>query len=207
MGGILALPSKKVLTMRRTPASLAACLALALFGLTATTPPAAADSRSTGQTAATDGRHDFDWEFGTWKTIVKRRLRPLSGSQDWVEYTGTTTVTRVWNGSANLVELDVTGPAGRIEALSLRLYNPEARQWSLNFSNINGGTMAIPTVGEFKGGRGEFYSHETLGARSILVRFVISEFSRESARFEQSFSDDGGKTWETNWIAVDTRLK
>ena len=67
--------------------------------------------------------------------------------------------------------------------------------------------MAIPTVGEFKAGRGEFYSHETLGARSILVRFVISDFSRESARFEQSFSDDGGKTWETNWIAVDTRLK
>jgi hypothetical protein len=193
--------------MRRTSTAYAACLALALSVLIGTMAPASADSKSSDQTAATYGRHDFDWEFGTWKTHVKRRLRPLSGSQEWVEYEGTTTVSRVWNGRANLVELDVTGPAGRIEALSLRLYNPEARQWSLNFSNVNGGTMAIPTIGEFKNGRGEFYSQETLGPRSILVRFVISDFSRESARFEQSFSDDGGKTWETNWIAVDTRQK
>jgi hypothetical protein len=207
MGGILIAPSDAVLTMRRTSAAYAACLTLVLCGIMGIAPCLSANSKSSGQTLATDGRHDFDWEFGTWKTHVKRRLRPLSGSQEWVEYEGTTTVSKVWNGQANLVELDVTGPAGRIEALSLRLYNPEARQWSLNFSNINSGTMAIPTVGEFKDGRGEFYAQETLGARSILVRFVISDFSRESAHFEQSFSDDGGKTWETNWIAVDTRLK
>ena len=193
--------------MRRTSIAYAASLTLVLSVFMGLTSSAAADARSSGQSVASDGRHDFDWEFGTWKTTVKRRLRPLSGSQDWVEYDGTTTVREVWNGRANLVELDVKGPAGRIEALSLRLYNPEARQWSLNFSNVSGGTMAIPTVGEFKAGRGEFYAQETLGARSILVRFVISDFSRESARFEQSFSDDGGKTWETNWIAVDTRLK
>ena len=99
------------------------------------------------------------------------------------------------------------GPAGRIEALSLRLYNPEARQWSLNFSNITGGTMAIPTVGEFKEGRGEFYAQEILDGRSILVRFVISEFNRESAHFEQAFSDDGGKTWEVNWEQRLERVK
>jgi hypothetical protein len=191
--------------MRRTSTAFIACLALALYAFTGLAPTSA-DSNSSVETKA-DGRHDFDWELGSWKTHVKRRLRPLSGSNEWVEYEGTTTVREVWNGRANLVELDVKGPAGRIEALSLRLYNPEARQWSLNFSNVNGGTMAIPTVGEFKAGRGEFYAQETLGARSILVRFVISDFSRESARFEQSFSDDGGKTWETNWIAVDTRIE
>lgn len=207
MSGILITPFEDAFTMRRTAAAYAVCLTLAVCGLIGMTLPVSADSKSGSPTATTDGRHDFDWEFGTWKTTVKRRLRPLSGSQDWVVYEGTTTVSKVWGGNANLVELDVTGPAGRIEALSLRLYNPAARQWSLNFSNINGGAMAIPTVGEFKAGRGEFYSQETLGGRSILVRFVISEFNRESAHFEQSFSDDGGKTWETNWIAVDTRLK
>lgn len=193
--------------MRRTSATCATCCALALYASMGTTPAVSADSKSSGQIVAAEGRHDFDWEIGTWKTHLKRRLRPLSGSQDWVEYEGTTTVREVWNGRANLVELDVSGPAGRIQALSLRLYNPEARQWSLNFSNVTGGTMAIPTVGEFKEGRGEFYAQETLGGRSILVRFVISEFTRESAHFEQAFSDDGGRTWETNWIAVDTRLK
>lgn len=191
--------------MRRSAPFPAACLALAICAFTGT--PVAAAPKTNDATGSTNAQHDFDWEFGTWKTQLKRRLRPLSGSQDWVEYEGTTTVRKVWNGRANLVELDVTGPAGRIEALSLRLYNPEARQWSLNFSNIAGGTMAIPTIGEFKDGRGEFYAQETLGGRSILVRFIISEFNEKSARFEQAFSEDGGKTWETNWIAVDTRAE
>ncbi len=185
----------------------AACLAiLAVCSFQASAQTKAA-SKSEQQAAVNDGQHDFDWEIGTWKTHLKRRLRPLSGSNDWVEYEGTTTVSKVWDGRANLVELDVTGPAGHIEALSLRLYNPEARQWSLNFSNSAGGTMAIPSIGEFKDGRGEFYAQESFNGRSILVRFIISEFSRESAHFEQAFSNDGGKTWETNWIAVDTRLK
>src|SRR5689334_24467862 len=112
--------------------------------------------------AQRDGQHDFDWEIGTWKTHLRRLQRPLSGSTTWVEYEGTTVVRKVWDGRANLVELDVSGPAGRIEGLSLRLYNPESRQWSLNFSNVRGGTLSPPTIGEFKKGRGEFYSQETL---------------------------------------------
>lgn len=154
-----------------------------------------------------DGQHDFDFEIGTWKTHLKRRLNPLTGSDKWVEYTGTTIVRKVWNGRANLVELDVSGSSGRIEGLSLRLYNPESRQWSLNFANVKSGVMTTPTIGEFKNGRGEFYSQETLNERAILVRFVISDITPNSCRFEQAFSDDGGKTWEVNWIAVDTRVK
>ena len=153
-----------------------------------------------------DGQHDFDFEIGTWKTRLKRLVKPLTGSTIWVEYEGTTVVTKVWNGKANLVELDVSGPAGRIEALSLRLYNPESKQWSLNFSNSTGGVMSVPTIGEFKNGRGEFYDQETLNGRAILVRFVISDITPNSCHFEQAFSDDGGKTWEVNWIATDTRV-
>jgi hypothetical protein len=154
-----------------------------------------------------DGQHDFDFEIGTWKTHLKRLKNPLSHSTTWVEYEGTTIVRKVWNGRANLVELEVDGPAGHIEGLSLRLYNPESRQWSLNFSNSAGGTLSPPSIGEFKNGRGEFYSQETFGARTILVRFVISDITPRSCRFEQSFSDDGGKTWEANWIATDTLVK
>jgi hypothetical protein len=151
------------------------------------------------------GARDFDFEIGTWKTHLKRLQKPLTGSTTWVEYDGTTVVRKVWNGDANLVELDVAGPAGRIEALSLRLYNPESRQWSLNFASRQGGTMATPTIGEFRNGRGEFYDQETLNGRAILVRFVISSITPTSVHFEQAFSDDGGKTWEVNWIADDTR--
>ena len=170
-------------------------------------PPAAALPPAAKAPELHDGQHDFDWEFGTWKTHLKRRLHPLTGSTEWVEYTGTTIVRPVWNGGANLVELEVGGAAGKIEALALRLYNPQSHQWSLNFSNRAGGTMAIPTVGSFNGKRGEFYDQETLGERAILVRFVITQISADVANFEQSFSADGGKTWEVNWIATDTRQK
>jgi len=175
-----------------------------------------AEAQSTSATSRTalqqtvqerDGQHDFDFEIGSWKTRLKRLLRPLTGSKTWVEYEGTTVVRKVWNGRANLVELVVDGPAGHFEGLSLRLYNPQSRQWSLNFANINSGAMSTPTIGGFKDGRGEFFNQETLNGRAIFVRFVISDITPNSCRFEQAFSDDGGKTWEVNWIATDTRVK
>ena len=101
-----------------------------------------------------DGQHDFDFEIGTWKTHLKRRLKPLTGSTTWVEYEGTSVVKKVLNGKANLVELSVDGPRGHIEGISMRLYNPQSRQWSLNFANVNDGTLTPPSIGEFKNGRG-----------------------------------------------------
>lgn len=154
-----------------------------------------------------DGQHDFDFEIGTWKTRLRRLLNPLTGSTTWVEYEGITVVRKVWNGRANLVELSADGPAGHFEGLSLRLYNPKSRQWSLNFASINGGVMTPPTIGEFKNGRGEFFNQETYNGRAIFVRFIISDITPNSCRFEQAFSADGGKTWEVNWIATDTRVK
>lgn len=153
------------------------------------------------------GERDFDFEIGTWKTHVKRRLRPLTGSTTWVEMQGISTVKKILNGRANMVELVADGEGVHFEGLSLRLYNPQARQWSLNFSNMASGTLEIPTIGEFKNGVGEFYGQESLGGRAILVRFVITPLMPDSIRFEQAFSDDGGKTWEVNWIATDTRVK
>lgn len=154
-----------------------------------------------------DGSQDFDFEIGTWKTHLRRLVNPLSGSTTWVEYEGTTVVRKVWDGRANLVELVADGPAGHFEGLSLRLYNPQSRQWSLHFANAKTGTMSQPTIGEFKNGRGEFFNQETFNGRSVLVRFVITDITTNSVRFEQAFSDDGGKTWEVNWVAVDTRVK
>jgi hypothetical protein len=157
--------------------------------------------------AQRDGQHDFDFEIGTWKTQLRRLQRPLSGSTNWLEYEGTTVVSKVLDGRANLVELKVNGPAGRLEGLSLRLYNPQSRKWSLNFANISNGELTVPSVGEFKDGRGEFYNDDTYNGRAIRVHFVIIKVTDDQYRFEQSFSADGGKTWELNWIAVDTRVK
>jgi hypothetical protein len=182
-------------------AALAATLACAADA------PAAGGAADKSTSAVRDGQHDFDFEIGTWHTHVRRLLHPLSGSTSWAEYDGTSVVRKVWGGRANLLELRMDGPSGHFEGLSLRLYNPQAHQWSLNFSNAAAGTMATPTIGEFREGRGEFYDQETLGDRAIFVRFVISDIRADSARFEQSYSADGGKNWEVNWIATDTRVK
>ena len=157
--------------------------------------------------ASRDGQHDFDFEIGTWKTHLKRLVHPLSGSTEWTEYEGVTTVRKVWNGRANLVELVADGPAGHFEGLNLRLYNPQSRRWSLNFSSASSGTLGQPTIGEFRGGRGEFYDQEDFNGRAILVRFVIIPIDNNTIRFEQAFSDDGGRTWEVNWVATDTRIE
>jgi hypothetical protein len=153
-----------------------------------------------------DGQHDFDFEVGTWKTHLSRLVHPLSGSNAWVEYDGTTVVRKIWNGRANLVELEADGPAGHFEGLSLRLYNPQSHQWSLNFAGSRDGSLSQPTIGQFKNGHGEFFDQETLNGRAIFVRFVISDITPNSCRFEQAFSEDGGKSWEVNWVATDTRM-
>ena len=167
----------------------------------------AAKAAEAGAETPRDGQHDFDFEIGTWRTHLKRLAHPLSGSSEWVEYTGVTTVHKVWNGRANLVELTADGPDGHFEGLNLRLYNPRSRQWSLNFANSSGGTLGQPTIGRFVDGRGEFYDQEDFDGRAIFVRFVITPLDADTIRFEQAFSDDGGRTWEINWVATDTRMK
>ncbi len=154
-----------------------------------------------------DGQHDFDFEIGTWRTHLRRLAVPLNGSTAWVECEGITNVRRVWDGRANLVELRAHCRSGDFAGLSLRLYNPQSHQWTLNFANRNAGVLGQPTVGEFKDGRGEFFDQESFKGRAILLRFVISQLSPDSWSFEQAFSEDAGKTWEVNWIATDTRIK
>jgi hypothetical protein len=185
---------------------LVACGLLSLASpVLATAQPAPAPAGEAHTTR--DGSHDFDFEIGNWTTHLRRLVHPLTGSSAWAEYLGTSVVRKVWDGRANLVELEVDGPGGHVEGLSLRLYNPDAHQWSLNFSNSASGTLSQPTIGEFRNGRGEFYDQEAYNGRMILVKQVWSGITADSCRFEQSFSDDGGKTWELNWVAVDTRRK
>jgi hypothetical protein len=152
-----------------------------------------------------DGQQDFDWEIGSWNTQLKRLREPLSGKTNWVEYSGTSVVKPIMDKRANLVELDVQGPAGRIAGVSLRLYEPASKQWTLNFANLANGQMTSPMRGSFQQGRGVFHGEDTLNGRTVAVRFLIIPVDASRWRFEQAYSDDGGKTWETNWIAIDTR--
>jgi hypothetical protein len=130
---------------------------------------------------------------------------PLTGSPDWADMDGVTIVTKIWGGRANLAEFKADGPAGHLELLSLRTYNPMTGQWSLNFATPKVGKLGVPGVGEFKNGRGDFYDLEPINGKSVLVKFSIWGITADSAQSEQAFSDDGGKTWEVNWINRYTR--
>ena len=157
--------------------------------------------------ATRNNEHAFDFEFGTWKTHVSMLKQPLAGSKTWAEYDGITVVHKVWNGEANVLELDMQNTSSHLKLASFRLYNPVTRQWGLYVANSRSGTLGVPCVGRFADGRGVFYDKETFDGKSITVRFVITPRSVDAIHFEQAFSADDGKTWETNWIADDTRVK
>jgi hypothetical protein len=153
-----------------------------------------------------DGQHDFDWEFGKWKVHVKRLAHPLTGSQEWQNYDGTLDVSKIWNGRANIVEFEASNDSDHIEGLSLRLFDPKTHQWSISWANAAEGTLdRTPIVGSFENGRGEFIGFQQYSGRWILVRFIFSGVQTSTVHGEQSFSMDGGKTWEANWVEDFTR--
>ena len=164
-------------------------------------------SRTTSQpTAERDGQHDFDPLIGLWKYHLKCRLHPLTGSTTWIELNGTGVCYKVWDGGAQLDTFEADGSTGHIEGLTLRLYNPQSHQWRLYWANSKIGILDPPQVGEFKNGQGEFFAQDTINGKTILIRFDWTNMTTNSPHFEQSFSDDGGKTWEVNWITDQTRI-
>jgi hypothetical protein len=173
--------------------------------------PLAATSQTTPAAAAPaplrDGQHDFDFHLGNWKTHITHLQHPLTGSTTWTEANGTLVARKVWDGRAQFEELEADGVTGHIEDLLLFLYNPHTHQWSLNAADSGSGAINQPMYGEFKNGRGEFYDQEPYKGRLILVRQVWSDITPTSHHFEQAFSDDGGKTWEVNFVASLTRDK
>jgi hypothetical protein len=166
-------------------------------------------SQTPNQKTATtrDGQRDFDFELGSWKIHLKRLVDPLSRSTKWIEFDGTSVTRRVWDGRAQIEEFETDGAAGHIEGLTLRLYNPKSQQWSLYWANSKDGSMGgPPNVGEFRDGVGNFYCMDTYNGKMVLVRYEWSKITPTSAHFEQSYSEDGGKTWEANWITDQTRV-
>ena len=186
--------------------SLSTCFLPLLLALMPQAGWAGQTASSDGSAVVRDGQHDFDFSIGSWKTHVRRLLKPLSGSTEWVEGTGTVSTRKVWNGRADLEELTMDTAAGRLEGLALRLYNPKTHQWRLYWANAKKGTLTNPpSFGAFKDGRGEFYDQETFEGKNILLREIFSDITPTSYHFEQAFSEDLGKTWEPNLMIDLTR--
>jgi hypothetical protein len=153
-----------------------------------------------------NGQSDFDFLMGTWNVQGRRLERPLSGSQSWYECNGTVAARPVWGGNANLDEAYFEGRTGRVEGLTLRLYDEETRQWSLFWGTRSRGLIAVPNVGAFdEHGVGEFFCREEFEGRPIICRYRWCDITPQSCRWEQAFSVDDGTTWELNWTMQFTR--
>jgi hypothetical protein len=192
----------------RLPLGVAALSAIVLVSPSRASAQAAPPASGAAVAPAShDGSHDFDWIFGTWKATLRRLVKPLTGSTTWVDFEGRQISKPIWGGKANLDEFIVDSPGAgvKIEGTALRLYDPAGQQWRIYWANSKRGIVDPPVVGRFNNGRGEFYGMDELDGRAILVRYVWSSITANSAHFEQAFSVDGGKTWEVNWISDVTR--
>jgi hypothetical protein len=178
-------------------------LLLFVLSLTLAVPSHSQSSADPANLPQRDGSHDFDFLIGDWQAHVRRLPERLNNSNVWVEYDGISNHHKLLDSNANFEEFDVTSTDKKlhIKAQTLRLYNPASRQWSIYLVDLDNGTLGLPpVVGGFTGNRGEFFDQEQFKGRAILVRYVWLNISPKSARMEQSFSPDGGRTWEVNWI-------
>lgn len=152
-------------------------------------------------------QQDFDGQHGRWHTTVRRLLKPLANSHEWAEYEGTGVVHPLLGGRANVAELDVSGPQGRVQGISVRLFDPKAQRWTIQFAPAALGVLDGGIFGGFAGGRrGVFYGPDTWNGRAIVVRFIINVVDPNTVQFEQSFSANDGVDWEVNWVATDKRI-
>lgn len=140
---------------------------------------------------------DFDFLIGSWRVANRRLTQRLVGSTEWEEFSASSVAWSLLDGSANIDQ--ITFPDGT-SALTLRLYQPDRKQWSLSWATSTEGTLFPPVVGSFSDGTGLFYGDDAQDGTPVRVRYIWSDITPTSARWEQAFSVDQEQTWETNWI-------
>lgn len=152
-------------------------------------------------------RNAFDFLVGNWTVHHRYLLRRLAGCTDWIEFPGTSAMRKILDGYANMDDDDIHLPSGRYAGVSLRTYDPKSDNWSICWlDSRHPGRIDPPVVGRFDNGNGTFEGGDTFEGRAIRVRFLWSRITATSARWEQAFSSDEGRNWETNWIMDFTRV-
>ena len=143
---------------------------------------------------------DFDFLLGSWNVANRMLRRRLAGSDDWEEFAATAVVRPILDGLGN-EDVFRTEHDGGFVGMSFRFFDPEKRRWSIYWADSRRpGELDPPVVGCFGGDLGVFHGEDVHRGRPVLVRFTWSRVTTESPRWEQAFSDDGGRTWETNWV-------
>ncbi len=177
----------------------------------AAVPVYAAQDAPKSSQAAPDmsGLHDFDFLVGDWRVHSRRLKERLAGSREWIEFDGTISSRKLMDGWANVDDTVFNMPDGVYRGVAPRAYDSKTGQWAIWW--IDGrnpfGNLDPPVKGRFVDGVGTFYADDTLRGQPIKVRFIWSHITPTSARWEQAFSADDGKTWETNWTQKLQRIR
>lgn len=153
---------------------------------------------------ARDGARDFDFLTGRWRVRNRRLRERLKGSTGWEEFEATNVARPLLNGLANEDEYRTDHWEGFV-GMSFRYFDPATKRWSIYWADSVRGVLEPPVVGSFSGDTGVFLGADSFEGRPIRVRFIWSRGSTSSPRWEQAFSEDDGKTWETNWTMDMTR--
>jgi hypothetical protein len=160
------------------------------------------------QAATIEGTaRDFDFWFGSWSCRNRRLRERLAGSEEWDEFESTVVARPILDGLGNEDEFR-TDYAGGFVGMSFRFFDPERKRWSIYWADTRrSGELDPPVLGGFSGDTGVFEGDDTFDGRPVRVRFIWSGVTTPTPRWEQAFSEDGGATWETNWIMDFTRAK
>jgi hypothetical protein len=146
-----------------------------------------------------DGARDFDFWMGSWNVHNKRLRERLQGCTQWDEFQATSIARPLPGGIGNEDEFraDLKGP---FIGMSFRFYDVVKRTWAIYWADSRGGVLEPPVYGSFSDGIGQFEGDDVFEGQPIRVRFLWTRVDTPNPRWEQAFSADGGKTWETNWI-------
>jgi hypothetical protein len=151
-------------------------------------------------------KHDFDFLHGSW-AIHNRYLKDrLKHCTEWIEFEAQGDVEPLLDNLGQIDRYRALRNGSPVEGITLRLFNPATGEWSLYWADtVRAGVLQPPMVGRFDGDLGEFFGDETVDGRRVLCRFHWIRSPENRPRWEQAFSDDGGKTWEMNWVMTFTR--
>jgi hypothetical protein len=154
-----------------------------------------------------DGSHDFDFAQGNWTTEVTVIKDPFNKPDEQVHMRGTKVARPIWNGKGWIEEIGADGPGTHWQGATIFLYDPTAHQWSQNYVDSSDGKMEAPSIGEYRDGKLEFYSQESVDGRAMLIRGTWTILSKDLHTYVIDRSNDGGRSWHTSFIARVMRAK
>src|SRR5437762_8711001 len=161
--------------------------------------------------SATSSQSDFDFLVGKWKMHNRRLNKRLENCKDWTEFESSDENFKILSGTADMDSYSTTEMPGlegnHFEGVTLRLFNPKTRLWSLYWVASNVGVLDPPVVGSFENNVGHFFAKDTFNGKNIIVMFRWDARDKDHPVWTQAFSPDNSKTWEWNWYNVSERIK